>query len=279
MNNSGKTLTIFLFVIAVLLISLTAIAVFFFLKEVDLRKSAEFNLDQMRIIESKLQTELQETKKQLFLLEEKNKEAEDKVESLMGEVDLEQGLAEELKKENKQLQETVEKETKSKEDLQAQLEKNLSESEQKLSSLQEKLDTALAEKQKIETTHQDLLTKYQQLQQQLGISEPLSENISTSATPAPAPTQEVSLDKIVVNPPGESRGQVISVDTETEFVIVSLGERDGVRKNAILSIYRADKYLGDVKVTRVLPEMSAADFVPPLTSQAIQKDDRVVLKQ
>ena len=58
MNNSGKTLTIFLVVIAVLLVSLTAIAVFFFLQEVELRKSAEYNLEQIRIAEIKLQEDI-----------------------------------------------------------------------------------------------------------------------------------------------------------------------------------------------------------------------------
>jgi hypothetical protein len=292
MNNSGKTLTIFLLVIAVLLISLTAIAVFFFLKEVDLRKSAEYNLEQMRVVESKLQGELKETKRQLFLQEEKSKEAEDKVESLMEEIDLEKGLREEVKKENRQLQENLDKESKAKDQLREQMTKDLTEAEKKVTTLQDQLNAAISEKQKSDAAHRELIKKYQELQQKLGINEPLPETLipETSApeTPKEVPSlseqpqakePEVSLDKIVVNPAPEDGGKVISIDAETEFLIVNLGEKDGVRKNTVLSIYRGEKYLGDVKVTRVLPEMSAADFVPPFSSKDAQKDDRVVLKQ
>lgn len=266
MNNSGKTLTIFLFVIAVLLISLTAIAVFFFLKEVDLRKAAEYNLEQMRIIESKLQGELKESKKQMFLLEEKNKEAEDRVESLMEEVDLEKGLRDELKKENRQLQDALQKETAAHAQLKEQSAKELSEAEKRIASLQEKLDAAIEEAQRLEAVRQDMEGK----DQQLGIEE--TPDIAT-------PSQEVSLDKIVVNPAEEQKGKVISVDRETEFLIVNLGEKDGIKKNSVLSVYRGETYLGDVKVSRVLPEMAAADLVPPLTSQNVQKDDRVIIKE
>jgi hypothetical protein len=62
-------------------------------------------------------------------------------------------------------------------------------------------------------------------------------------------------------------------------VIVSLGEKDGIVKGALLSIFRGESYLGDVKVSRVLAEMSAADFVPPFKSQNVKKDDQVVIKK
>lgn len=287
MNNSGKTLMIFLVVIAMLLIALTAIAVFFFLKEVDLRKAAEYNLEQMQVVEAKLQNELKETKDQLVLLEEKNKEAENKVESMMEEVELEQGLREELKKENRQLQDSLTKESEDKEQLRAQMAKDLSEAEKKIAAMQEELNVVISEKQKLEETYQDTLSKYQALQGPSGLTDPVSQtpeeqNPLPDQPPAVEPqaeNKEVDLDKIVVNAPPETLGKVISVDTETEFIIVNIGEKDGVRKNTLLSLYRGDKLLGDVKVTRVLPEMSAADFVPPLSSQAVQKDDRVVIKK
>jgi len=74
MNKSGKTLTIFLVVISVLMISLTTIAVFFFLKEVDLRKAAEFDLEQLRVAEAKLQGDLKESTRKVAIFEEKIKE-------------------------------------------------------------------------------------------------------------------------------------------------------------------------------------------------------------
>ncbi len=265
MNDSGKTLTIFLVVIALLLVSLTAIAVFFFLKEVDLRKAAEYNLEQMRIIESKLQADLKDAKKQVFLLEEKAKEADAKIESLLEEVELEQGLREEIKKENKVLQDALEEAHAANQQILEEQEAKLADAEEKIMDLQDKLEAAIKEKETLQGAKEDL-------QQQI-------EDIESPSGESAGAGQEVDLDKIVVNPADEGTGEVISVDTETEFLIVSLGEKDGIKKGALLSISRDGNTLGDVQVSRVLPEMAAADFVPPLTSDQVQKGDQVSVKE
>ena len=269
MNNSGKTLTIFLIVIALLLVSLTAITVFFFLEEVDLRKAAEYNLEQMRVIESKLQADLKEAKKQVFLLEEKAKEADGKIESLLEEVELEQGLREEIKKESKVLQDALEEAHSANQQIREEQEQKLADAEEKIVALQDKLEAVIKEKDAIEGARQDL-------QEQIDdVDSPAEgaagEDLSTG--------QEVDLDKIVINSSGEGAGEVISVDTETEFLIVSLGEKDGITKGAVLSLSRRGQYLGDVQVSRVLPEMAAADFVSPLSSDKVKKGDQVSVKE
>ncbi len=88
----------------------------------------------------------------------------------------------------------------------------------------------------------------------------------------------VELERIVINLFGEKKGAIISVDRETNFIIVGLGKEDGVKENAVLSIYRANRHLGDVRVSRVLSGMSAADFIPPLESRDVRKDDQAVIK-
>jgi septal ring factor EnvC (AmiA/AmiB activator) len=284
MNNSGKTLTIFLVVIALLLVSVAGISVFFFLKEVDLREAAEAQLKQVEDLQAKVQGDLKEAQKKTFLLEEKKKEAEDKIESLMEELDLEKGLREQTKKENKDLRDTLDKETKAKEELEAQLRQELETAEEKLADLQQKLDSASAQNAEIEKRRQDLEAQLQQLKEQVGPlgqpdAGPASEKEQPPGPPKEGAVTDVQLEKIVVNPAGEGRGKIISIDTETNFVIVSLGAQDGINEGATLGLYRGDNYLGDVKVTRVLPEMAAADFILPLTSDNVQKDDRVVVKQ
>ena len=76
-----------------------------------------------------------------------------------------------------------------------------------------------------------------------------------------------------------SQGRVLSVDKENDFLIFNLGEKDGVKPGFLMSIYRGEDYLGDVKVSRVQSEMSAADFVPPFSSQKVRKNDQVVAKK
>ena len=91
--------------------------------------------------------------------------------------------------------------------------------------------------------------------------------------------EEKTTDEISTLPSDTSDGRILSVDTDTEFVIVNLGEKDGIKRNMFLSVYRGKEYLGDIQITRVQPEMSAADFVPPFSSRSVRKNDQVVAKK
>jgi hypothetical protein len=88
----------------------------------------------------------------------------------------------------------------------------------------------------------------------------------------------MELDKIVVNPKTGTSGHILSVDTIDEFVIFNLGLKQRVKIDDLLSVFRGEQYLGDIKATRVQDEMSAANIVPPLSSKEIRKNDTVVLK-
>ena len=73
-------------------------------------------------------------------------------------------------------------------------------------------------------------------------------------------------------------GRVVSIDEDTEFVIIDLGKKHGVTLGRLMSLYRGDDYLGDIKITRVQPEMSAADLILPLTGKLVHKNDQVIAK-
>lgn len=276
-SNSGKVVTFFLIIIFILMSSLTAISLFFFQKEVELRKLAELNLEQTKTIEAKLQADVKESKKQAFLLEEKNKEATERIDSLMDELDLEKGVREEIKKENIALKESMEAAGQAKDELAAKL----SASEEKIAGLERQLQEQVDRSAQLEKRSQELEQLSQSLEAKINA---YASNNSVASIVSPATSSappEVQLDKIVVsstatNAAGE--GRVLTVDQDTEFLIFNLGQKDGIAEGTVMSVYRGDQYLGDVKVSRVQPEMSAADFLPPLTSQVVQKDDRVIPK-
>src|SRR3990167_420776 len=113
-NSSGKVLTIFLVIIVILMTTLAAAAMFFLNKETEARKTAAALLEKSRAHEADLDTELKKTKKDNFLLQEKNKEADERINDLSSELDLEKGLREELKTENSALKEQQEKAAKEK---------------------------------------------------------------------------------------------------------------------------------------------------------------------
>lgn len=279
-------MTIFIVVIFVVLICLTGISSFFFLEEVKLRKAAEFNLEQMKTIEANLQSELKETKKKVFLLEEKNKEANEKIEGLVDDLEFEKEVKDAIKEQNRELKESLEKAKQAQENIQNQLNAQLAEAEGKINSLKKELESAVTRNNEFEQNNQDLQNQYNELKDKLtamGISDAGPSDVQTteSTTDADVGNQEnVQLEKIVVVPsPSLQKGTIVSIDKDTNFIIIKYGEADGIKKGSILSIYRGENYLGDVQVSRVISEMSAADFIPPLTSQDVQKDDRVVIKQ
>ena len=297
-NSSGKVLVIFLVIFVILSLSLAGLAMFFLSKEKERRISTETALQQSVASATKLEAKLQDAIKQGFLLQEKNKEADEKINGLLDELELQEGIREELKKENQALKEKFEKETKAKAELQEKLASN-AEAAQRLPELEAQLQTEQGARQELEQklsaveerakTLEEALAKMQQQ----GVESPAPVPVE-AAPEAEEPQQqetpvikkessenkeEIQLEKIVVAPAKAApEGRVVMVDTETEFVIVNLGANHGIKEEQVLAVSRGKDQLGEIKVTRVQPEMSAADFIPPLTSRQIRKDDSVVIK-
>ncbi len=248
MNNFGKTTTIILVLVSFLLLSLLGISLFFYKQENDLRKSAESKLTQEKTLKVKLEADLKEAKKQATMYEEKTKEADEKINSLMDENELERGLKDQTKVENSALKDALTAESQAKE--QARID---------LAAAQDKITQLEAKLQETENMRADLERKVKDFE-----------------TKAASPVQ---LEKIVVAPSEIPEGKVVSVNSENNFLIFNVGSDKGIMQDMTMSIYRGKKYLGDVKVTRAQEGMSAADFISPLTSKQVKKEDRVVVKQ
>ena len=295
-NSSGKVLVIFLVIFVILSLSLAGLAMFFLSKEKEKRISTETALQQSVANAAKLEAKLQDAIKQGFLLQEKNKEADEKINGLLDELELQQGIREELKKENQALKEKFETETKAKAELQEKIDSN-AEAAQKLPELQAQLQSEQGARQELEQklsaaeerakTLEEALSKMQQqgvespapVEAAPSAPEPKKEETPAAEKQSSSKKEEVQLEKIVVAPAKATpEGRIVMVDGETEFVIVNLGANHGIKEEQILSVSRGKDQLGEIKVTRVQPEMSAADFIPPLTSRQVRKDDSVVIK-
>jgi len=271
-NSSGKVMTVFLVIFSILLVSSTAISIFLFQKEREFRKAAETDLEQIQSREAKAQTELQEAKKQIALLEEKNKEADEKINSLLDDLELEKGLREQLKAETQTLKDSLATEAQGKEQLRQELTRQLEESQERVKSIEAKLAEEMNRTKEFETLSSQLQEKVKQLENQAS-----PQGASTPA--ADSRVGQVDLETIVVRPEDTGEGRILTIDDENEFVILNLGEKDGITTGLVMSIYHGDEYLGDVKVNRVQSEMSAADFIPPLSAKNVNKNDRVIRKQ
>lgn len=287
MNRSGKVFTVFLIIIAILLVSLTSVSLYINRQETQKRILAEAALEKSRANEAKLETEVKDFKKQNFLLQEKNKEADDKINGLLDELELQKGLREEMKKENLSLKEELDEATRVKGKLQQQLSDAALNSQQLDDSLKTKTQTSSGlnaqpagnpeKAQPVANQSKDAIHDKKSSAPKVDVVKkdpPLAPQVVEPLEDAPS----VNLEDIVVAP-RESDGRILSVDTDTEFVVINLGEKNGVQMGDILSVVRGKDYLGDIKVTRVQPEMSAADFIPPFSSRIVRKNDQVITKQ
>jgi len=267
MNNLGKTLTIFLSVIVILLLSLTVITLFFFQKENTQRILAEHNLQMLKDKEIESKAELKEANKQKFLAEEKLKEADEQINSFLDDLELEKGLREELKDENQNLKEALANESQAKESVRGEFEEEMEKLQAQIIILQELLKTEKNLKTELEKKIQAL----QKSLEEASVPSIPSDSISSK--------EKIQLEKKFSITQNLSEGEVLSVDSSNEFLIINLGQNQGVIEGLIMSIYRMDAYLGDVRVSRVQEDMSAVDIIPPLSFRKIRKRDRVVIKQ
>ncbi len=259
-NQYGKTVIIFTILFMVLLVSATSIGFFLYNKERQTRIFVEQERDAARETINKLQADLKEVRHQVTVLEDKNKEADEKINNLLDDAELNKGVRDSLKKDNSSLKEALETAQKEKEKIRQDL---------------DGMQTAMSALQKKLTEEKD---RSKQLQEEIEqVRNQQSEPMAPTAKSA-AKLESVELNKIVVNPQEGIKGRILSVDKDTEFIVCNLGIKQGVKFGDILSVYRGEEYLGDVKVSRVQDEISAADLIPPFSSSKVRKNDIVVVK-
>ncbi len=78
-------------------------------------------------------------------------------------------------------------------------------------------------------------------------------------------------------PPAKLEGQVLVVNKEFAFVVVNIGEKDGIKNSQILTVFRGTKPIGKVQVERIYDTMSSAVILPGQTMKDIQEGDIVKL--
>ena len=77
--------------------------------------------------------------------------------------------------------------------------------------------------------------------------------------------------------PAKLEGQVLVVNKEFAFVVVNIGEKDGIQNSQILTVFRGTKSIGRVQVERIYDTMTSAVILPEQTLIDIQEGDIVKL--
>lgn len=72
-------------------------------------------------------------------------------------------------------------------------------------------------------------------------------------------------------------GKVIEVNSAYNFVVVNLGENDGLKPGSFLKVLRQDKELGKLEVIKVRQTIAAAEIREIRKGEQIKTDDAVIL--
>lgn len=164
----------------------------------------------------------------------------------------------------------------------ASLSSEVSEKEKLIGDLNTKFESEKREK----TELADRLTKseeeYKSLKTQLEQLQTVKAELEKKLQEAAA--KGVQLEKIVVKSkeslPQEGtassiEGKILVVNREFDFVVLNLGERDGIELGNIFLVYRDGESLGKVQTEKVYEGMSTATFLPEARKEEIKEGDSV----
>ena len=71
-------------------------------------------------------------------------------------------------------------------------------------------------------------------------------------------------------------GRVIAVDPKYDFVVLNIGEKQGVKEKGVMLVSRDSKLVAKVRITGVQPDRSIANIVPGWKLDEVMEGDLVV---
>ncbi len=78
--------------------------------------------------------------------------------------------------------------------------------------------------------------------------------------------------------PSGLKGNVIAVDPKYNFVVLNIGENQGVRENGQLLVNRNGRLIAKLQITRVQPNQSIANILPESKQGDVMEGDQVIIK-
>jgi hypothetical protein len=76
--------------------------------------------------------------------------------------------------------------------------------------------------------------------------------------------------------PAGLKGQVVAVDPKWNFVILNIGETNGVLQNGVMMVSRQSKLVGKVRIMSVQPGRSIANIIPSWKMAEVMEGDLVL---
>jgi len=235
-------------------------------------------LDSLKTKLTAAEARLEEYKRTISGLDAKLKDAQTNIDTLTATIDQETKAKQEALDQVRQLRADLEQQKQLRSDLEAKLQQIQKDTE----STQAQLKDLNAQKEKLQAKIKDLEAQAQQAQaaQSKGVElGTIVVGSDAAAGKAPAkPADKPSAKQSKQKSAPALKGKVLVVNKDYSFVVINLGNKEGVGVGNVFSLYHGNKYIGDVKVEKVHDSMSAADFGSPSMKDAVAEGDKVVLK-
>ncbi len=81
---------------------------------------------------------------------------------------------------------------------------------------------------------------------------------------------------IVKQMPRGLNGNIVAVNTEWNFVVLDIGSREGLVKDAYMLVHRGDQLIGKVRITQAAEHMAIADIENEWAVSPMEEGDRVL---
>lgn len=264
MNPRGKITVIVLGMVAGLSVAVAGAGLMLQMRERDLRLAKERELVLVKSQNEDLGRQLDEAKDARAELEEQLSRVRLEVEQTVKQLDDERKAKAELVKSVDERQREIDR-----------LGKDLTQATSERTSMAEQLA-------QLKTQQEQAQKQLEELQQAKAQLETKVLELSYGET-----TPTVELEKVMVSglppQPGLQRaqpasvvqGQVLVINREYDFIVVSLGKNQGLGIGQELQIVRGQDILGRVKVEKLYDELSAAAILPGTKEDAIREGDVV----
>ena len=289
MNRRASASVIILVIL--ILISLAFAGGGFYLFQKERAKNADLGekLDEISTKQRITETKFEETKKMLVDLQLKYEEARNNIDTLGSNLEQEKKARLEAESNIEQLRIDLEKQK----ELRTDLEVKLDTAQADLNKTQSKLKNLDVEKAVLESKVKELEAKTQEIElgkivvspepavatkgKNVAKASPVKKPAPVAKTTVSAPTKTAA---VTLKPPQQTgtEGNVLVVNRDYNFVVISLGSKNGVQLGQLFSIYHENKYLGDVKIEKVHEAMAAAGFLSDAVKSQVRENDKVVQK-
>ncbi|MDD3345204.1 MAG: hypothetical protein PHO34_02035 [Candidatus Omnitrophica bacterium] len=281
MNRKGTVMKFVL--IGIIVVSLGLVGLFAYLYQSDHAKCLRLQaqVDELTAREQITQGKLDASQKKISELTLKLQEAKGRIDVISQDLDKERSAREEAARELDQLKTDLEQQKSSRQDIESQLNQAQEEGrkirEQLKVMAQQKVD--LEEKiRKLEAGDSGVELGKVVVSGEQPAPEAAGAGEEPKAEAAPAETSRDSAqEKDAYANRALLEGKITVVNKEYSFVVINLGQKDGVAVGDLFSVYQDNKAVGDIRVEKVHESMSAAGFSADLKDK-IKENDVVMQK-